>query len=148
MSTTLTPSTFRVTISEEQIVKNNIIQNDSVYSISNVTNVDRRIVTIPSNTPTTIFNLGSPDPGPGTFSSSSLKYARITNLDDSWNIYLTVSGSTARFTQELRPKSSAFFVSSNITSSAFNGTFGDDITSIKVFAISSSIDVEYTLVNS
>ena len=148
MSTTLTPSTFRVTISEEQIVKNNIIQNDSVYSISNVTNVDRRIVTIPSNTPTTIFNLGNPDPGPGTFSSSSLKYARITNLDDSWNIYLTVSGSTARFTQELRPKSSAFFVSSNITSSAFNSTFGDDITSIKISTQNGiNVDVEYTIVN-
>jgi hypothetical protein len=148
MSTTLTPTTFRVTISEEQIVKNNTIQNDSVYSISNVTNVDRRIVTIPSNTPTTIFNLGNPDPGPGTFSSSSLKYARITNLDDTWNIYLTVSGSIARFTQELRPKSSAFFVSSNITSSAFNGTFGDDITSIKISTQSGiNVDVEYTIVN-
>ena len=50
MSTTLTPTTFRVTISEEQIVKNNTIQNDSVYSISNVTNVDRRTLTCPQTT--------------------------------------------------------------------------------------------------
>jgi hypothetical protein len=149
MSSTLTPSTFRVTISEEQIVKNNTIQNDSVYSISNVTNVDRRIVTIPSHILTPLFNLDNSNPGAGTFPSSSLKYARITNLDDSFNIYLTVSGSIARFTQELLPRSSAFFVSSNITSSAFNGNLGDDITSIKVSTFNgASVDVEYTLVNS
>jgi len=149
MSTTLTPSTFKVTISEEQIVKNKTIQNDSVYSISNVTNVDRRIVTIPSHTSTPLFNLDNSNPGAGTFPSSSLKYARITNLDNSFNIYLTVSGSIARFTQELLPRSSAFFVSSNITSSAFNGTLGDDIISIKVSTFNgSNIDVEYTIVNS
>jgi hypothetical protein len=135
MSTTLTPSTFKVTISEEQIVKNKTIQNDSVYSISNVTNVDRRIVTIPSHILTPLFNLDNSNPGAGTFPSSSLKYARITNLDDSFNIYLTVSGSIARFTQELLPRSSAFFVSSNVTSSAFNGTLGDDITSIQASRI-------------
>jgi hypothetical protein len=149
MSSTLTPSTFKVTISEEQIVKNNTIQNDSVYSISNVTNVDRRIVTIPSHILTPLFNLDNSNPGAGTFPSSSLKYARITNLDDSFNIYLTVSGSIARFTQELLPRSSAFFVSSNITSSAFNGNLGDDITSIKVSTFNgATVDVEYTIVNS
>ena len=148
MSTTLTPSTFRVTISEEQIVKNKTIQNDSVYSISNVTNVDRRTVTCPQSTSISLFNLDGINPGAGTFPSSSLKYARITNLDNTYNIALIVSGSTATFTQEVLPQSSIFVVSSNITSSAFNGTFGDDITSIKVFAISGSIDVEYTLVNS
>jgi hypothetical protein len=148
MSSTLTPSTFKVTISEEQIVKNNTIQNDSVYSISNVTNVDRRIVTIPSHILTPLFNLDNSNPGAGTFPSSSLKYARITNLDDSFNIYLTISGSITSFTQEVLPQSSIFVISSNVTSSNFNGTFGDDINYIQAYAISGSIDVEYTLVNS
>ena len=148
MSTTLTPSTFRVTISEEQIVKNKTIQNDSVYSISNVTNVDRRILTIPSYTPIIIFNLNGTNPGAGTFPSSSLKYARITNLDSSWNIALTISGSTTSFTQEVLPQSSIFVISSNVTSSKFNGTFGDDINFIQAYAIGSNIDIEYTLVNS
>jgi hypothetical protein len=148
MSTTLTPSTFRVTISEEQIVKNKTIQNDSVYSISNVTNVDRRILTCPQTTSINLFNLDGPNPGAGTFPSSSLKYARITNLDNTNNIALTISGSTTSFTQEVLPQSSIFVISSNVTSSNFNGTFGDDINFIQAYAISSSIDVEYTLVNS
>lgn len=148
MSTTLTPTTFRVTISEEQIVKNKTIQNDSVYSISNVTNVDRRILTCPQTTSINLFNLNGPNPGAGTFPSSSLKYARITNLDNTNNIALTISGSTTSFTQEVLPQSSIFVISSNVTSSKFNGTFGDDINFIQAYAISGSIDVEYTLVNS
>ena len=148
MSTTLTPSTFRVTISEEQIVKNNTIQNDSVYSISNVTNVDRRTLTCPQTTSITLFNLAGANPGAGTFPSSSLKYARITNLDNTNNIALTISGSKTSFTQEVLPQSSIFVISSNVTSSNFNGTFGDDINYIQAYAISGSIDVEYTLVNS
>ena len=148
MSTTLTPSTFRVTISEEQIVKNKTIQNDSIYSISNVTNVDRRILTCPQTTSINLFNLNGPNPGAGTFPSSSLKYARITNLDNTNNIALTISGSTTSFTQEVLPQSSIFVISSNVTSSKFNGTFGDDINFIQAYAISGSIDVEYTLVNS
>jgi hypothetical protein len=148
MSTTLTPSTFKVTISEEQIVKNKTIQNDSIYSISNVTNVDRRILTCPQTTSINLFNLDGPNPGAGTFPSSSLKYARITNLDNTNNIALTISGSTTSFTQEVLPQSSIFVISSNVTSSKFNGTFGDDINFIQAYAISGSIDVEYTLVNS
>jgi hypothetical protein len=148
MSTTLTPTTFRVTISEEQIVKNKTIQNDSIYSISNVTNVDRRILTCPQTTSINLFNLDGPNPGAGTFPSSSLKYARITNLDNTNNIALTISGSTTSFTQEVLPQSSIFVISSNVTSSKFNGTFGDDINFIQAYAISGSIDVEYTLVNS
>ena len=148
MSTTLTPSTFKVTISEEQIVKNKTIQNDSVYSISNVTNVDRRILTCPQTTSIDLFNLNGSNPGAGTFPSSSLKYARITNLDNTNNIALTISGSTTSFTQEVLPQSSIFVISSNVTSSKFNGTFGDDINFIQAYAISGSIDVEYTLVNS
>ena len=148
MSTTLTPSTFKVTISEEQIVKNKTIQNDSIYSISNVTNVDRRILTCPQTTSINLFNLNGPNPGAGTFPSSSLKYARITNLDNTNNIALTISGSTTSFTQEVLPQSSIFVISSNVTSSKFNGTFGDDINFIQAYAISGSIDVEYTLVNS
>ena len=148
MSTTLTPSTFRVTILEEQIAKNKTIQNDSVYSISNVTNVDRRTLTCPQTTSITLFNLDGPNPGAGTFPSSSLKYVRITNLDNTNNIALTISGSATSFTQEVLPQSSIFVVSSNITSSAFNGTFGDDITSIKISTQNGiNVDVEYTIVN-
>ena len=35
----------------------------------------------------------------------------------------------------------------NLTSSNFNGEFGDDIAFVQVYAITGSVDIEYTLVN-
>ena len=148
MASTLTPTTFNVKIIEEQVVKNSVIKNEITYTITNVSNVDRRILTCPNTTSIDLFNLNGPNPGAGTFPSSSLQYARITNLDDTYNLALTISGSQGTITQEITPSSTLFIASSNITSSNFNGSFGDNIEYVKAYAISGSIDVEYTLVNS
>jgi hypothetical protein len=148
MASTLTPTTFKVRIIEEQSVKNNVIKNEIIYTIPNVTNVDRRVLTCPQTTSVDLFNINGPTPGAGTFPSSSLKYVRITNLDDTYSVAITTSGSQGYFTQELTPTASIFIVSSNITSSNFNGTFGDDISSVKAYALSGSANIEYTLINS
>ena len=91
MASTLTPSTFNVKIIEEQVVKSNIIKNQITHTISSVSNVDRRTVTCPSASYIDLFNLSGVNPGAGTFPSSSLQYARVTNLDDMWfrNGYFT-----------------------------------------------------------
>ena len=148
MASTLTPTSFNVKIIEEQVVKNSIIKNEVTYTIDNVVNVDRRILTCPNTTSIDLFNLNGPNPGAGTFPSSSLQYARITNLDDTYSIALIISSSQGTSTQEITPSNTIFIASSNITSSNFNGSFGDSIESVKAYAISGSIDVEYTLVNS
>jgi|TARA_R110000772_G_scaffold139129_3_gene248252 hypothetical protein len=148
MASTLTATSFKIKITEEQVVRNSVIKNEVTHTISDVTNVDHRIVTCPNTTSIDLFNLNGPNPGAGTFPSSSLQYARITNLDDTYSAAVIISGSQGNFTQELTPTDSMFIVSSNITSSNFNGSFGEDIEAVKIYAISSSIDIEYTLVNS
>jgi len=148
MSSTLTPSTFKVQIIEEQIVRNNVIKSEITYSIPNVTNVDRRTLTCPNTTSIDIFNLNGPNPGAGTFPSSSLKYARISNLDNTYNVAIITSGSKGVYVQNIPPTSSIFIASSQITGSGFNGTFGDNIIKIQAFAISGSVDLEYTIINS
>lgn len=148
MASTLTPTSFKIKITEEQVVRNSVIKNEVTHIISNVTNVDHRILTCPNTTSIDLFNLNGVNPGAGTFPSSSLQYIRITNLDDTYDAAIIVSGSQGSFTQKLTPTDSLFFVSSQITSSNFNGSFGDDIEAIKVYAISSSLDIEYTLINS
>jgi hypothetical protein len=148
MASTLTPTSFKIKITEEQVVRNSVIKNEVIHTISNVTNVDHRILTCPNTTSIDLFNLNGTNPGAGTFPSSSLQYIRITNLDDTYDAAIIVSGSQGSFTQKLTPTDSLFFVSSQITSSNFNGSFGDDIEAIKVYAISSSLDIEYTLINS
>tara|TARA_R110000803_G_scaffold90175_2_gene157462 strand:+ start:741 stop:1187 length:447 start_codon:yes stop_codon:yes gene_type:complete len=148
MASTLTATSFKIKITEEQVVRNSVIKNEVTHTILDVTNVDHRIVTCPNTTSIDLFNLNGPNPGAGTFPSSSLQYARITNLDDTYSAAVIISGSQGNFTQELTPTDSMFIVSSNITSSNFNGSFGEDIEAVKIYAISSSIDIEYTLVNS
>ena len=148
MASTLTATSFKIKITEEQVVRNSVIKNEVTHTILDVTNVDHRIVTCPNTTSIDLFNLNGLNPGAGTFPSSSLQYARITNLDDTYSAAVIISGSQGNFTQELTPTDSMFIVSSNITSSNFNGSFGEDIEAVKIYAISSSIDIEYTLVNS
>jgi len=148
MASTLTPTSFNVKIIEEQIVRNSVIKYEVAHTINDITNVDHRILTCPNTTSIDLFSLNGPNPGAGTFPSSSLKYARITNLDDTYNIAITFSGSQGVITQEITPNHTIFIASSNITSSNFNGSFGDNIEYVKAYAISGSVDVEYTLVNS
>lgn len=147
MASTLIPSSFRVKITEEHIVRNNIIKNEVTYTIDDVTNVDHRILTCPNTTSIDLFNINGVNPGAGTFPSSSLQYVRITNLDDTYSVALTISGSQGAFTQEITPTNTLFIASSNITSSNFDGSFGDNIEYVKVYAISGSVDIEYTLIN-
>lgn len=147
MASTLIPSSFNIKIKEEQIVRNNIVTYEIAHTIENVTNVDHRILTCPASTSIDLFNINGTNPGAGTFPSSSLQYARITNLDDTYSVAIIMSGSQTNFTQELPPYDTMFIASSNITGSNFNGSFGDDLEKIQAYALTGSVDVEYTIVN-
>jgi hypothetical protein len=147
MASTLFPTTFKIKIIEEQIVRNNVLKNEITHTIENVTNVDRRVVTCPQTTSINLINLNGPNPGAGTFPSSSIQYVRITNLDNENDVAVILSGSQGTFTQNLTPSNSFFIASSQITSSNFNGTFGDDIKSIFLYALDDNIDIEFTVIN-
>ena len=148
MASILTPTTFKVNIQEEHIVKNTRTVNDTIFEINNVTNVDRRIVTCPTTTSISLIDIDGINPGAGTFPSSSLQYLRITNLDNAYNLMLTFSSSKDEYwSQELTPTSSYFLSSADVTGSGFVSGLSSSIKNIKAYAISSSIDVEYVLVN-
>jgi hypothetical protein len=147
MASTLFPTTFKIKIIEEQIVRNNILKNEITHTIENVTNVDRRVVTCPQTTSINLINLNGPNPGAGTFPSSSIQYIRITNLDNENDVAVILSGSQGTFTQNLTPSNSYFVVSSQITSSNFDGIFGDNIESISLYALDNDIDIEFTVIN-
>ena len=139
MASILTPTTFKVNIQEEHIVKNTRTVNDTTFEINNVTNVDRRIVTCPTTTSISLIDINGVNPGAGTFPSSSLQYLRITNLDNAFNLMLTFSSSKDEYwSQELTPTSSYFLASADVTGSGFVSDLSSSI---------ESIDVEYVLVN-
>ena len=88
------------------------------------------------------------------FPSSSLKYARISNLDDTYPIYLTISGSKGTFTQILNANSTTILSNVQITASnsyAFSSSnyssLGDNIDTVFAYASGSNVNVEYVLIN-
>ena len=83
MSSINTPTKFQIKLKEEHVVKGIKTLNETFFTLGNITNVDRRIVTVPGSTNIHLFDVNGVLPAAGTFPSSSMKYARISNLDTS-----------------------------------------------------------------
>ena len=153
MASTVKPTNFLVKVKEEHVIGNQRTVNENFYRIPNVTNLDRRIVTVPNTTSVDLINTNGLTPGAGLFPSSSVKYGRITNMDDSASLAVTFSSSegadsTRRvWTMDVLPTSSLMFSGVGVSGSEFLGSFSQDIEFISVFAIIASIYVEYVIVN-
>ena len=93
MASTVTPSTFQVKIKEDHVINGIRTINENLYKIPNVTNYDRRIVTVPVNTNVDLINTNGPTPGPALFPSFSIAYGRITNMDDTNRLAVTFTSS-------------------------------------------------------
>tara|TARA_R110001606_G_scaffold42748_6_gene113885 strand:+ start:882 stop:2255 length:1374 start_codon:yes stop_codon:yes gene_type:complete len=93
MASTVNSNTFRVNIKEEHIVGGQRTVHENFYRIPNVTNYDRRIVTIPPNVSVDLINTNGLIPGPALFPSSSIAYGRITNMDDTNRLAVTFTSS-------------------------------------------------------
>ena len=93
MASTVTPSTFQVKIKEDHVINGIRTINENLYRIPNVTNYDRRIVTVPVNTNVDLINTNGPIPGPALFPSYSIAYGRITNMDDANRLAVTFTSS-------------------------------------------------------
>ena len=93
MASTVTPSEFKVFIKEDHVINGIRTVNENLYRIPNVTNYDRRIVTVPADTNVDLININGPIPGPALFPSYSIAYGRITNMDDANRLAVTFTSS-------------------------------------------------------
>ena len=93
MASTVTPSEFKVFIKEDHVINSIRTVNENLYRIPNVTNYDRRIVTVPADTNVDLINTNGPIPGPALFPSYSIAYGRITNMDDANRLAVTFTSS-------------------------------------------------------
>jgi hypothetical protein len=93
MASTVTPNTFRVNIKEEHVVGGQRTVHENFYRVPNVTNYDRRIVTVPASTNVDLINTNGLVPGPALFPSYSIAYGRITNMDDTNRLAVTFTSS-------------------------------------------------------
>jgi len=105
--------------------------------IPSISYADNRVMNIPANVHTEVFNVDNL-PGAGTFVSSSIKYARLTNLSDD-SIDLQIYGSTSNQHYLLSP-SGSFMFSSEYVNEEFNNFEYGDLRSIKARSIGSGED--------
>lgn len=109
-------------------------------TITGINYADSRIMSIPSGSMTELINVAAL-PGAGVFPSSSLQYARISNMSTG-SINLQISASTATY-NFLVSGSGSFILNTALATNTFsNFTYGD-IRSIKASPIDSTATVEY-----
>jgi len=117
----------------ERVKLNGVERGTNVeIKIPGINYSDNRVMTIPSGSITEVINVDNL-PGAGTFTSSSIKYARVTNLATS-SINLEVSGSTSQM-NFLITGSGSFIFSTEFVAPSFNQFIYNDLRSIKATAL-------------
>jgi hypothetical protein len=133
---------FTLLIKERVLLEGTERGTDYNLTISNIENIDNRIVTIPSGSETTIFSYSN-NPGAGTFSSGSFKYGRISNYSTSIPLNLKVSSSSELMNFSIAAGGTFMLSTSEITGSLTNTFSYDDIASVSLEPSGSSAKVEY-----
>tara|TARA_X000001388_G_scaffold55096_1_gene40515 strand:- start:258 stop:749 length:492 start_codon:yes stop_codon:yes gene_type:complete len=157
MATTIKASTLTVTIKED-ITLNGVKQGgENTLRIGSINEISKRIVTCPANSETTVamFHSSVADGTLSPLDIDDVRYIRVTNLDDSTNITLSLQSdvgeddSTADESASLLIEPGRSFImgvpNDGIGISDANANLVTDLVdleSLVVFTGSSAIDVE------
>ena len=134
-------ATFTSQIFEILTLNGDNVGSSVTQTINNINYVDNRILSIPSESVTTIFNMGA-TPGAGTFVTSSVKYVRITNNSVVAPVKIIVSSSTEAMSYLIATGSSYMMSTSKMTGSEGGFNFSD-IKSVKLQPSGAAASVEY-----
>ena len=134
-------ATFTSQIFEILTLNGDNVGSSVTQTINNINYVDNRILSIPSESVTTIFNMDS-TPGAGTFVTSSVKYVRITNNSVVAPVKIIVSSSTEAMSYLIATGSSYMMSTSKMTGSESGFNFSD-IKSVKLQPSGAAASVEY-----
>jgi hypothetical protein len=99
-----------------------------------------------SGSETEIFALSN-NPGAGTFVTSSLIYARVSNLSSTYPVNLKISSSTEDMNYSIEAGGSFMLSTSKMTGSLEEFNY-DDVFSLKVEPSSSNAKIEYFVATS
>jgi len=141
---------FTFSLQERIVLDGTQRGTDYTLVITGAQYVDNRILNIPSGSETTLFSLSDVNSA-GTFVTSSLKYARISNHSTIIPINLNVSSSNENLNFSIAAGGTFLLSTSEITGSMLSGSGDavftyDDIVSLKTEPSSSAAKVEYFIV--
>jgi hypothetical protein len=150
MSTKIKDSKLTVRITEEVSLNGRILGNTNKHEITGINEVSERILTVPTSQ-ITILSASSGN-GAGTFLSSSIKYVRLTNLDDTNFVRLSflsasapqgaADSNTSDF--KLEANRTMIFTNTAFSGSSTNVDFSSfrQFTNLKGTADTSAVDIE------
>jgi hypothetical protein len=147
MASTVVPSTATVTISEQLVLGGVDRSGAHTRTIENIAEADRRVMTVDSSNEIDIIELNS-DNGQGKFVRSSIRYIRITNLDNTNFIRVRFKKSGAE-TADVKVDAGATFMLStgSMDADTSAGAFSAfvDIDNISAQADTADVDIEYVV---
>ena len=147
MASTITAATATVQITESLTLGNVDRGGTHTRTITNVAEADRRVMTVPSSGEIDLIELDTAN-GQGKFVRSSIRYIRITNLDDTNFIRVRFNKSGAE-TADVKVSAGATFMlstgsmDSDATASAFSAFV--DIDNISAQADTADVDIEFVV---
>jgi len=143
MASTVSSKTLTVTINESIDLTGDDYSSRHQIEIKGINEISKRIFTVPTHQVDLL--LLSSSAGAGTFASASLKYARLTNLDNTNFVRLTfASGSKNQSEFKLEPLKTFIFTNDAYSGSAAGNTFNAfaSFTNLKGVANSAACDLE------
>ena len=147
MASTITPATATVTITESLTLGNVDRGGTHARTIANVAEADRRVMTIDSSNEVDIIELNS-DAGQGKFNRASIRYIRITNLDNTNFLRVRFKNAGAE-TADVKVDAGATFMLStgSMDADTSAGAFSAfvDIDNISAQADTADVDIEYVV---
>jgi hypothetical protein len=144
MANTITAQNLVVTISEAITLNNQAINSENQLTIANISQVDKRFVSVPTSE-ITIMSFGAANAA-GTFIAANIKYIRITNKDDTNYVRIRVSKSGAdTFDTKLEAGKSFIMgnTSESVSATAVSFSTFVDATSISAQANTAAVEIEY-----
>jgi hypothetical protein len=147
MASTVTPATATVQIVESLTLGGVDRGGTHTRTIQNVAEADRRVMTIDSSGETDVIELNTNN-GQGKFVRASIRYIRITNLDNTNHLRVRFKKSGAE-TADVKVDAGATFMLStgsmdaNTSASAFSAYV--DIDEITAQADTADVDIEYVV---
>ena len=149
MASTVTPSTATITISEGLTLGGVDRGGSHTRTIENIAEADRRVMTVDSSNEIDLIELNS-DNGQGKFVRSSIKYIRITNLDNT-NFLRVRFKKSGGATADVKVDAGATFMLStgSMDADSTPGAFSAfvDIDNISAQADTADVDIEYIVLS-
>ena len=118
MASTITSATLKVTITEEVLLNGRDQGSINEFSIGSVNEIYKRIVTVPTSE-IEIIKMDTAA-GAGQFIEGDVRYIRITNKDDTNNVFLTFKNEDNDEFSVLLDYGQSFIYNSNLDGGVVN----------------------------